>query len=345
MNEKESEGDDRAKASVNSSLNKLDSRTKVGNALGRLLKIIASLFILIGLLIAFPNVQPIVLLLGIISYCLFQAKKACAVWLIVVALVALLKLPYFSTSLIVCVSAMCLVGLFHFAAVGKLSSWRFAYVSVLGLSWIFYSVNTHLGQHSSKRISLSSEQPIACLGDSLTDYGYPQVLDDLIENEILDFGNDGYDTSMGLKLVPEILAKSPSVVVIELGGHDYNQGLGREIAEKNLRTMIEQFQTADIMVILVEIPRGFITDPFFGLERKLARQYDLELIPDTLIRRFVFWSPIVPPGMLVGKKNHLSRDGLHPNKAGNRAFCDIGKRCPRAFDPMKGHGRSPQQSS
>lgn len=320
MNEKESKGNDHAKASVNSSLNELDSRTNVGKALGRLLKIIASLFILIGLLVAFPNVQPIVLLLGIIAYFIFQTKKASAVWLIVIALVAVIKLPYFSTGLIVCVGVMCLVGLFHLAAVEKFSSWRFVYVSVLGLSWIFYSVDTHLGQHSSKRVWLKSEQPIACLGDSLTDYGYPQVLDDLIENEILDFGNDGYDTSMALKLVPEILAKKPRVVVIELGGHDYNQGLRRELAEKNLRTMIEQFQAAEIFVILVEIPRGFITDPFFGLERKLARQYDLELIPDTLIRRFVFWSPIVPPGMLVGKKYHLSRDGLHPNEAGNRAF-------------------------
>ena len=56
--------------------------------------------------------------------------------------------------------------------------------------------------------------------------------------------------------------------------------------------------------------------PYFGIERDLARQYDLELIPDTPIRELVLWSPNAPPGMWTGGP-YLSQDGLHPNARGN----------------------------
>ncbi len=66
----------------------------------------------------------------------------------------------------------------------------------------------------------------------------------------------------------------------------------------------------------MEIPRGFLTDPYAGLERELARQYDLELISDSAIRQLVLFSPYAPPGMWM-KEGHLSDDGLHPNARGN----------------------------
>ncbi len=62
----------------------------------------------------------------------------------------------------------------------------------------------------------------------------------------------------------------------------------------------------------------FITDPFAALERQMAREKGLELIPDTAIRRLVLWSPYAPPGMWLRPESHLSDDGLHPNPRGNR---------------------------
>jgi hypothetical protein len=70
------------------------------------------------------------------------------------------------------------------------------------------------------------------------------------------------------------------------------------------------------LVVLMEIPRGFLTDPYAGVERELARQYDLELISDSAIRQLVLFSPYAPPGMWING-NHLSDDGLHPNSRGN----------------------------
>ena len=121
-----------------------------------------------------------------------------------------------------------------------------------------------------------------------------------------------------MKLVPDIVDLNPHTVVIELGGHDFKNGDSRLETEANLQEMIQRFQACGSKVVLVEIPRGFINDPWYGFERQLARKHDLALVPDTMIRRLVFWSPIIPPGSIVSESNRLSKDGLHPNKAGNQ---------------------------
>ena len=72
----------------------------------------------------------------------------------------------------------------------------------------------------------------------------------------------------------------------------------------------------------MEIPRGYITDTFAALEREMARQESLELIPDTAIRRLVLWGPYAPPGMWLRPESRLSDDGMHPNARGNCMLAD-----------------------
>lgn len=78
----------------------------------------------------------------------------------------------------------------------------------------------------------------------------------------------------------------------------------------------------ETQVLLVAVPRGFIRDPFRGIERQLAREFDLPLIPDSLIRKFVLFSNICPPGTWIAPEERLSNDGLHPNENGNRLFAE-----------------------
>ncbi len=189
------------------------------------------------------------------------------------------------------------------------------------LSWTLWLVQHHAGTHGTQATD-NPTGPIVCLGDSLTDYGYPQELEKRIEQPVADFGFDGYTTKDGLKLAPEIVALKPCTVFIELGGHDFKNGDSRSATGDNLRLMIEAFRESGAKVVLVEIPRGFINDPWFGFERQLARAYDLDLVPDTMIRRLVFWSPIIPPGSFVAPSKQLSKDGLHPNEHGNRMMAE-----------------------
>ena len=110
---------------------------------------------------------------------------------------------------------------------------------------------------------------------------------------------------------------------MELGGHDYKDGEPRDQTKARLRQIIQELTDADIEVVIVEIIRGFISDPFYGVERELAAEFDLQLIPDTIIRRFVFFSPIAPPGYWLDSSQHLSNDGLHPNERGQVEFAKV----------------------
>ncbi len=142
---------------------------------------------------------------------------------------------------------------------------------------------------------------------------------------VVNFGRAGVTARDMTKQLAEILKSRPQVVVIELGGHDFLRGYGRAATRESLVTIIEACQEADAAVVLVEIPRGFIVDPFSGLERELAREYDLELIPDSAIRMLVVRSPVIP---IVGdwSEPHLSEDGLHPNVAGSRFLAETVRR-------------------
>ena len=185
-----------------------------------------------------------------------------------------------------------------------------------------YGVTRWLAANASRQF-MADNRPIACLGDSLTAAGYPQELAKLISVPVADFGADGIKTDHGIKMIPDILARNPQVVVMELGGHDYNTGKTRAATKANLAVLIEAFRERDIQVVLVEIPRGFISDPYDGLERELAAEHDLQLVHDSVVRNFVYNSPIMPPGMLLDPSRRYSDDGLHPNKLGNKYFARV----------------------
>lgn len=163
--------------------------------------------------------------------------------------------------------------------------------------------------------------PVVCLGDSLTlnedrTGGYPQVLQTLLERPIVNLGQPGITTAEALPKLDELNRLQPGIVVIELGGHDFLKARPRAEAKKNLEQMIAVSRGLGAKVILFEIPRGFIHDPWWGLEREIAREQQVTLIPDGVIRSFVLYSPFAPPGIWTGGP-YLSDDGLHPNKNGN----------------------------
>jgi lysophospholipase L1-like esterase len=173
--------------------------------------------------------------------------------------------------------------------------------------------------HTSRRPVLDG-RPIVCTGDSLTSMGYPRVLERRFKVPVIDHAVGGITSGEGLRLFPKTLELRPQAVIIEIGGHDSIKGKRRAEAKANLEAMIRGAREAGAEVILFEVPRGFITDNFAGLDRELAREHDLELIHDGAIRQLVFFSPITPLPSWTGRK--LSDDGLHPNAAGNEFLAD-----------------------
>jgi lysophospholipase L1-like esterase len=166
-------------------------------------------------------------------------------------------------------------------------------------------------------------QPVVCLGDSMTSMGdgraaYPERLGEIIALPVVNLGRPGIDTRQAADSLPDLVRARPQVVVLELGSHDFLKGRSRAETKAGLEKIIVACQEIGAEVVLMEMPRGYMIDPFAGLERELAREYDLELVPDTAIRRLLLASPALPPGQWIGGPYLTEDDGLHPNDLGNR---------------------------
>jgi lysophospholipase L1-like esterase len=192
-----------------------------------------------------------------------------------------------------------------------------AQLAVCWLAWVVLMVDWNAAAHSRRTPRFDPARPVACLGDSLTAYGFPETLQGSLAARVVNRGRDGITTTDAMELLPAALADNPQAVVVELGGHDFLKGYGRAKTRANLEQIIRDCRAAGAEVVLMEIPRGLVYDSFHGLERDLARQYDLELVADTPIRLLVFGSPYGPPGMWLPQERRLSDDGLHPNAQGN----------------------------
>ncbi len=288
-----------------------------GQGIWRIGKLTLAILLLFVSMMSFPSVLPWMILVWLIvaAFRLLRGQSTALV-LATVSVIVVIKNPEWSWSLIGLIIVMVAIAIWQ--------CWRVRVASALSICLLAPAWIVFLGDHyfaaNTSRQSRSDSRAIVCLGDSLTDSGYPAELQRLVKPPIADFGFDGINSSEALEKLPEILDTNPQAVVIELGGHDFNQRRPRSVTLANLRNIIEALQSRSIEVIIVEIPRGFVRDGYRGIERQLAREYDLQLVSDSIIRKFVLFSPIIPPGMWMSHESHLSDDGLHPNALGNQAM-------------------------
>ena len=160
------------------------------------------------------------------------------------------------------------------------------------------------------------DQTIICFGDSLT-YGtgagkemdYPAQLSTMIGKPVINAGVSGDTTARALqRLERDVLAKSPDLVLITLGGNDLKNGVARGVAFDNLKTIVDSIQETGARVIIggLSFP---IRDRGFGRAyRELADETDAELIPN------IFEG-------IMGNRKFMS-DMIHPNDAGYQLIAE-----------------------
>ena len=294
---------------------------------GRWLRVLAWIVFVFVTLLAFPDHLAILtaLIAVVIFGCLvFQQTRQAAMVSLVAGAILIAKTPSFQIDFILLVIVLLASGAGYFFVSSKLRWTAFA-ITVAAVA--FFGIKRTFDAQASHGISLDNQRSIVCLGDSLTEGtkgGYPAELQKMVSAPVLNFGRNGYTTQMAIDdLLPQILAVQPQLVVLELGGHDFKNGEPREQTKSRLRQIIQELTDANIEVVIVEIIHGLISDPFYGVERELAAEFDLQLIPDTIIRRFVFFSPIIPPGSWLDSSQHLSEDVLHPNERGQVEFAKV----------------------
>ncbi len=297
----------------------------------RIARLIGITLWIVVLLLAFPSAIPWMLLSGVLlhSACLINRRPSLIPLSILISILLVKNVDWPLSMPIFLLVAVVNIGWLNYmnrksdcADQVSLANRRGLLIGSLALwgscGWV--AVDWHRSANSSLSVSQLSGKTIVCLGDSLTACGYPKVLAGLTDIPIVDFGHNGI-TSEEAKMIlmsSQFLEQNPQILILEIGGHDWNQGYRRKVAETNIESMIQHCQSNHIAVILVEIPRGFITDFYGGFERRLARKYDLQLVSDTMIRQLVYFSAVIPPGSWLDSNRHLSEDGLHPNSNGNQ---------------------------
>ena len=158
--------------------------------------------------------------------------------------------------------------------------------------------------------------PIVCFGDSLTrghgaepEASYPAVLAQLLEREVLNHGHDGETSETALKrLDDDVLAASPSVVVITLGGNDMLQRLPIGVTVGSLRKIFDRIFAAHAMVVFLAIHPPFVSDERMDKVKDLCRELG------------VLYVDSVMNGMWGDRK--LMSDNIHPNAAGYRLMAE-----------------------
>lgn len=157
---------------------------------------------------------------------------------------------------------------------------------------------------------------IICFGDSLT-YGtgagegmdYPSQLSKMIGKPVVNAGVPGDTTARALqRLDRDVLAKSPDLVLITLGGNDLKNGVAKDLAFENLKTIVESIQNKGAKVILGGLKFPLRDRGFGRAYRKLADETGAILIPNIF------------EGIMGNRK--LMSDAIHPNDDGYKIMAE-----------------------
>jgi acyl-CoA thioesterase-1 len=157
---------------------------------------------------------------------------------------------------------------------------------------------------------------IVAFGDSLTAGAgareadnYPSRLAILLNKPIVNAGVNGDTTESALqRLDDDVLAESPRLVIVGLGGNDFLRRVPIATTEANLRTIVRRIQAGGAMVILLGFEFPNIGPSYADMYERVADDEGCLLIEDVL------------DGVLNNPK--LKSDEIHPNAAGYALMAD-----------------------
>lgn len=161
---------------------------------------------------------------------------------------------------------------------------------------------------------------IVAVGDSLTaGYGldesesYPALLEKKLQAagynyQVINAGVSGETSSGTLSRMEWILTLNPDIVILETGANDGLRGIDPQLAESNIREILQLLEKNKVVVLLAGMKMVWNMGPvyvsnFNRIYPKLAKEFDGVFFPFFLEG--------------VATKRHLNLgDGVHPNAKG-----------------------------
>ena len=231
-------------------------------ALGRIGRVVLLAILGFASLLVFPNAIPWMVAAWLLCYTILLWRGRTCWPALAVGLGILAVKGIYWTPAAMAMAAVMLVAWLEWLVLARLrGTARFSPLAWGGAMslwavWGFMALDWY-GPSGGLHRPLQPGRPVVCLGDSLTSYGYPACLRERLAIPVVDLGFDGLTTTAALKHLPELVAAKPQVVVIELGGHDFNQGKTRAATKENLEKIIASCRQCGEEVVLMEIPPGW----------------------------------------------------------------------------------------
>lgn len=305
---------------------------RVVASVGRACRAIAWCFVVVASLFVFPNAIPWLIAAWLAGYTLVvvlgRRGHLCLIGCLGVLVGKRLTPAPSLLGFMAVVLVIIVLGIWHVRRREPTTSRRHAWLSILVLwiAWSGMTVDWYAATHC-RPVVLRPNRPVICFGDSMTSVGvfggYPHNLQGLISLPVINLGIGGISAKQTVdEHLLELTHLNPQVVVIELGGHDFLHGYSRTSTKAYLKRIIDAVRQIDAEVVLMEIPRAFMSDPYWGLEREVARQEGVELVSDTAMRRIFLRSTAFPPGTWLGEPYLTDETGIHPNERGKEILAE-----------------------
>ena len=157
---------------------------------------------------------------------------------------------------------------------------------------------------------------LCVVGDSITaglndgEQTWPKCLSRQVGARILDASQPGATLKSARRQV-ELLNEQPGdVLLLEIGGNDLLEGLPLAEFERDLDQLLAVSQQPNREVVMLELPLPPLAMRYVAIQRRLARQYQVRLIP----RRQLL-------GVLT--KQGSTVDGIHLTATGQNRLADL----------------------
>ena len=158
-------------------------------------------------------------------------------------------------------------------------------------------------------------QKVVAFGDSLIEGVGSTASNDFVSVagrrlgiEIVNKGKSGDTTEAALARVDDVLAEEPGIVIVLLGGNDALRRIPKKETFRNLSTIIERFQGAGAVVVLLGVRGGILSDGYEADYNELSKKYHTAYVSNIL-------------DGLIGNTKYMY-DGIHPNDAGYSIVAD-----------------------
>lgn len=138
---------------------------------------------------------------------------------------------------------------------------------------------------------------------------WPEVLDDLIRQDVVNLAEAGATTASAWGQAAEV-EKDPATVLVLIGGDDLLGGVPAEEFETSLRRLLGTAgRGLSRRIVMFELPRGPFRNAYGHVQREVAEEFGSLLIPRHVLARV-----ITSPGATL--------DGLHLSDEGHALLAE-----------------------